>query len=340
MRYSFIIPVYNCKAYLAACVETIRAVDAVDCEILLVDDGSSDGSGALCDALATQYPEIRVVHQENAGASAARNRGIREARGEMILFLDADDSVDAETLSEILRDARCQEADLTIFGLTFDYYRKGKCYRRDPLFYEYDGMMDRGTWGTAFEQLYRDNSLSPVWNKVFKREILVQHQLELNTDMFLYEDFEFVLRYMKYCEKIWNVPKAVYHYRQTEDEGNAKRRLARIDCLSEFLKPIERALDELQQNNLFISARQRDLVLQQLYLVLAGEKISVSNFKEIRQICRGFFAWSAVHDMPMEESQFQSRLLSEKVFMLWLADKKTMVRHAVAVRVKALLHRQ
>lgn len=336
MRYSFIIPVYNCKAYLATCVETIRAVDAADYEILLVDDGSSDGSGALCDDLAVQYSEIRVVHQENAGASAARNRGIREARGEMILFLDADDSVDAEILCETLRDARCQEADLTIFGLTFDYYRKGKCYRRDPLFYEYDGMMDRGAWGTAFEQLYRDNSLSPVWNKVFKREILVQHQLELNTDMFLYEDFEFVLRYMKYCEKIWNVPKAVYHYRQAEDEGNAKRRLARIDCLSEFLKPIEKALNELPD----APKDQREAVLVQLHQVLAREKIAVSDLAKIRKICGDYAVWYQAHGLTAGDNQFHQQLMNGKAGTLLLRSKKTAIRHAVAVRVKALIHRQ
>ena len=194
MSYSFIIPVYNCKSYLSACVESIRAVGAQNDEILLIDDGSSDGSGEVCDALAAQYPEIRVIHQPNGGASAARNRGIWEARGEQILFLDADDTIDAEALGAVLASPRCNETDLTIFGLTFDYYRNGKCYRRDPMYFEHDGILGRNNWCQAFTQLFADNSLSPIWNKVFKRDILMKYQLELNTNMFLYEDFEFVLR--------------------------------------------------------------------------------------------------------------------------------------------------
>ena len=95
--------------------------------------------------------------------------------------------------------------------------------------------------------------------------------------MFLYEDLEFVLRYMQHCDRIWNVPQAIYHYRQSEDEGNAKRRLMRIDHLPPFLQPIEAALTDLLTANPTIGEAQVQNILQQLYLVLAREKISVSS---------------------------------------------------------------
>lgn len=335
MEYSFIIPVYNCKPYLTACVESIRAIGADTYEILLIDDGSTDGSGPLCDALAQQYPEVRVVHQPNAGASAARNRGIQESNGEKIIFIDADDSLDADILRDVLADSRCDQADLVIYGLTFDYYYHGACYRRDPLFYSYDGLMSAEDWGQAFNDLFRFNSLSPLWNKVFKREVLEEHRLRLNTDMFLYEDLEFVLRYMQHCGVIWNVPKAVYHYRQSEDEGNAKRRLARISSLPEFLKPIEASLFALRCGNPAVTPVQADAVLQQLYLTLAREKISISDRKGIRQICRNFRRWSDQQEPPAEASKFQKRLLGEKVTALYFANKKTALRHKIAVWAKS-----
>ncbi|MBQ8835467.1 MAG: glycosyltransferase family 2 protein [Oscillospiraceae bacterium] len=336
-KISFIVPVYNCKAYLTDCVESIRAVDAENYELLLIDDGSTDGSGVLCDAFAEQYTQIHVIHQPNSGASAARNRGILESSGERLLFIDADDSLDAGALRKVLNDPRCVEADLVIFGLTFDYYHRGKCYRQDSLFYEQDGLLPTEEWGSDFAELFTKNALSPVWNKVFRRDILIKHQLELNQGMFLYEDLEFVLRYLHHCNTIWNVPQAIYHYRQSEDEGNAKRRLARISSIPEFLIPIEVALTDLLCANPAISKRQTDAILQQLYLTLAREKISTSDLTGIREICQDFFRWAQAHGLPLEETNFQKRLSEQKAMSLLLADKKTALRHKVAVWVKSHL---
>ena len=336
MKISFIIPVYNCKAYLPACVESIRNVNAEDYEILLIDDGSIDGSSAVCDEMADKFPQIRVVHQANAGASAARNRGIQEAEGDLLLFIDSDDSIDAAALGQVLTDPRCRENDLTIFGLTFDYYHNGKCYRRDPLCFGYDGVLSRQDWGKDFVQLYRNNSLSPVWNKIFKRDIIQSNGLQLDTSMFLYEDFEFVLRYMRHCNTIWNVPQAIYHYRQSEDEGNAGRRLKRIDSIPKFLEPIETSLLALPEA---VSEIDRAMVLQQLHLVLAKEKIAVSDLKMIQDICWGYREWSKNRLLPMEKDKFQQHLLDGKAFSLYLRNKKTQLRHWIAVRVKALRKR-
>jgi glycosyltransferase involved in cell wall biosynthesis len=336
MKFSFIIPVYNCKAYLPACVDSIRAVNAADYEILLIDDGSTDGSGTVCDELAARFPEIRVVHQANAGASAARNRGIQESKGKLLLFIDSDDSIDSIALGKVLSDPRCYENDLTIFGLTFDYYHHGKCYRRDPLCFDFDGVMEQKDWASAFTRLFRDNSLSPVWNKVYKREILRANGLLLDTSMFLYEDFEFVLRYLRHCDTIWNVPQAIYHYRQSEDEGNAGRRLQRIGSIPEFMKPIEVSILALPEA---VSEVDRAMVLQQLHLVLAGGKIAVSDIRTIKDICRDYRTWSENRVLPMEKDQFQQLLMEGKASRLYLRNKKTQLRHWLAVRVKALLKR-
>ena len=331
MNYSIIIPVYNCKSYLSACVESIRAAEVCHYEILLVDDGSTDGSGVVCDELAGKYHQVRAVHQPNGGASAARNRGIREAKGEKVIFFDADDTIDSAALGEILADPRCAEADLTIFGLTFDYYYNGRCYRRDPLFYEEEGILEKADWCREFTRLYEKNSLSPVWNKVFCREILLAHGLELNTGMFLYEDLEFVLRYMARCNTIFNVPRAVYHYRQSEDEGNAGRRLARIDCLSEFIKPIVDAVNGLTG----VPAEQKETVLVGLYQVLLRAKISGAAMGQIRKTCADYAAWYQSGGYTAGDNGFHRDLLDGKALKLALQDKKTVLRHKAAVWAKA-----
>ncbi len=331
MDYSFIVPVYNCKEYLSACVESIRAVGAESFEILLVDDGSTDGSGALCDTLAMQCPEIRVVHQVNAGASAARNRGLREAAGERLLFVDADDTLDSISMKALLADPRCAQADLVIYGLSFNFYRKGACYRKDSMYYDRNILLPKADWSESFQALFERNSLSSSCTKIFKRDILKNCVLEMREDMFLYEDLEFVLRYLQNCETILNVPTAIYQYRQSEDEGNAGRRLRRIENIPAFLKHIESALDGLET----VPIEQRNNVLLMLHQSLAWGKINVSDLAGIRRICQEYAEWYRERKINSEKSKFHQLLMEEKAVSLLLQSKKTALRHKAAVWAKS-----
>lgn len=100
-RIFVIIPVYNVKEYLPACIGSLQAQTFTDWQAVLVDDGSTDGSGALCDALAAQEPRLQVIHQPNGGISAARNAGMRVMQGEAVAFLDSDDILPPEFLQEL-----------------------------------------------------------------------------------------------------------------------------------------------------------------------------------------------------------------------------------------------
>ena len=177
MDFSFIIPVYNCKQYLPACVESILACQVPSLEVILVDDGSTDGSSTLCDTFAQKDSRIRVIHQANAGVSAARNAGLAAAQGSYVLFADADDTLDSDALNGVLTDPRCFQTDLTLFGVSFDYYHRGSCYRRDPLFYSKEGILPPQLWGNDLLSLYMSNSLSSIWNKIFKRSLIVENNL-------------------------------------------------------------------------------------------------------------------------------------------------------------------
>ena len=118
MRISIVIPVYNVAAYLPACMESVLGQDLRDAEVLLVDDGSSDGkSGPMCDEYAGKYPEkIRVIHQKNLGLGGARNTGLEAAKGTYLLFLDSDDTLAPEALTVLYR-AADREPDAAVFPL-------------------------------------------------------------------------------------------------------------------------------------------------------------------------------------------------------------------------------
>ncbi|MBQ9642745.1 MAG: glycosyltransferase, partial [Lachnospiraceae bacterium] len=101
-RISIIVPVYCAGKSLESCVDSILASEDVQTEIILIDDGSTDGSGKLCDRLASEHDNIRVIHQENRGVSCARNEGLRAASGDYITFVDADDAIDPGMLAFLL----------------------------------------------------------------------------------------------------------------------------------------------------------------------------------------------------------------------------------------------
>lgn len=109
---SIIVPVYNTRDYLCRCVDSLLAQDYTDYEIILVDDGSTDGSGKLCDQLASDHRQIRVVHQANAGLSSARNTGIKQAKGDYLTFVDSDDAVAANFLSTLFTLAQGSKAEV------------------------------------------------------------------------------------------------------------------------------------------------------------------------------------------------------------------------------------
>lgn len=114
---SVIIPVYNAERYLAACLESVVRQGLEDCEVIVVDDGATDGSPQICDEYAARYPQFRVIHQENRGVAAARNRGIDEAQGEYVVFLDSDDFWVPGSIGPLL--AKAREHDLDVLGFKY-----------------------------------------------------------------------------------------------------------------------------------------------------------------------------------------------------------------------------
>ena len=124
VKYSFIVPVYNCEAYLKECVESILNQSGdYSFEVILVDDGAQDRSGQIADELAEKHPQVRAFHNENGGAASARNYGIEKAAGEYLLFIDGDDTVDASLLETVDSHLEISQQPLVIYGMSFDYYK-------------------------------------------------------------------------------------------------------------------------------------------------------------------------------------------------------------------------
>lgn len=337
-KVSFIIPVYNCERFLLKCIDGIKNISAVNYEIILVDDGSEDRSGEICDRLSSEDERIFCIHQENQGVSAARNNGLKAATGDYICFFDADDEIEAEKLDKIFgKLKRTGNIDMVIFGLSFDYYFNGRLYYRNELVPPLTGAADDDVWVGRLYDLYTANALNPIWNKVLRREFLIEHKLYFREDMFLYEDLEYSIRCMKYCGQILFEQGIIYHYRQSEDEGNSGRRLARIEHLYSLVDKIENALDDMARTK-GIDKRADEFrnILVSLYLVLAREKIDISDAKQIRIICDDFSDWHQKHggDFDLKDRKYVRLLFQKRVRRLILKREYVKLRHKVAILLK------
>lgn len=316
-KLTVIIPCYNCVDTLKATVDSIRACKIADCELLLIDDGSTDGTSELCDGLSREYAAVRCIHQANAGVSAARNRGIDEAAGEYIWFVDADDTVDALSAARAVNIAFARQVDMLIFGVSFDYYHRGKLYRSEKLVPPHEGEYRLDELVCDFRELYGSNSLSSACTKLFCRKTIKDNSIRFRKGMTIMEDFMFVLDTLPHCASIYCLSDAVYRYKQAEDKMSAYRRLKKVADLAEYVQPIERGIKAL-------NVPCADELTDEFYTMLLRQKMYYAPLSDIKNTVR-------IHESGIRAGMG----LQLDPMRIYLANLKGRIRHKVAVAVKS-----
>lgn len=244
--YSIIIPVYNVENYIERCVDSICNQSIKDIELILIDDGSKDNSGKVCDELAQKDSRIKVVHKENQGCSVARNTGIDFARGKYICFVDSDDEWLPGVLQALTdKIENEQEYDMLIFGakvvnrkkelLSYDKPEDSCVYRKKEDVIEFLVKMnpqERG-WG-----------LNYIWNRAYKAEILKDNKIRFEKNLNLGEDFVFNCEVMKKISSLRVIHEAYYcYYKYFENQLTMRFRdneLERRDYIFEKQKDLYR----------------------------------------------------------------------------------------------------
>lgn len=207
---SFIVPVYNMERLLPRALRSLRAQTLTDFEAILINDGSKDGSAALCAQAAAEDARFRFIDQPNGGVAAARNAGLDAARGEYIFFLDPDDWVEPDAAEVLYHAARNADADCVEFGLYLDSYD------------ENDRLLHTQTSGSTLSGVYRgapfkehfDETASSylVTNKLFRRAFLEQHQLRFSCHQLGEDGLFFVAFYRQNPGCLVVLEKPLYHY--------------------------------------------------------------------------------------------------------------------------------
>ncbi len=216
MKFSIIIPVYNVEKYLEECLSSVLPLKE-DIEILLINDGSTDNSGILCDEYAGRDKRIHVIHQKNGGLSAARNTGIRNSTGDYLLFLDSDDFFDTEETERLLESTK-YKTDI-IMGVYKEFYEIDKTFRKESCSQFLDNVGVLST--TDFLNIIPADGAScylTAWRFVVKREFLIKNKLFFYEGIY-HEDEEWVPRLLLKTDKICVTNCWFYNYRQARKDS-------------------------------------------------------------------------------------------------------------------------
>lgn len=211
-QFTIIIPVYNVQNYLVPCVRSVtEQTGSRDWECILVDDGSTDLSGQMCDVFATEIPGVQVIHRENGGLAAARNTGLKAATGDWILFLDSDDAM-APGLLDALRTALPAHPDCDWFiGKHLEWQPDGSLTPHDGL-HLVPGPFDSSDYAARLKALYSAGHWS-VWKYCVRRSFLEKSHVKFLPDCVWAEDWPFDLELLLHCERLYFLDTVFTHYR-------------------------------------------------------------------------------------------------------------------------------
>lgn len=222
-KISIILPVYNVENWLNRAASTLQSQSFKDFEAWLVDDGSTDNSGNICDEIASKDTRFKVIHQNNAGAAAARNAAIPKATGKYLYFMDPDDWCENTMLEDMYSFAEKYSLELVITGFYIDtYYKQDKFYQEtrtapDAVYKSQDDFRENAY------KLFDEQLLYSPWNKLYLREYLSKNKILFPATF--WDDLPFNLDVIRNIRKVGCINKKYYHFlRAREEAENTKYR--------------------------------------------------------------------------------------------------------------------
>ena len=239
---SVIIPIYNCKDYLEKCIDSVLNQSYQDFELILVDDGSTDGSESICDVYSKKDNRIRTLHKENGGgAGEARNQGVLIASSPFLVFLDSDDYLEEYHLEKLLEAQREDDYDVVVSG--YIEYVEGE----DEKFHQYVHypslkLNNRTQVRDFFVEHYPEGLLGFPWNKLYKTEIIRRNQLVF-PKMRRLEDGIFNVEYFGECENCRIVEDTRYYYKNSEQVELRKLPYDFYDIMEVFVEQFYKTLE-------------------------------------------------------------------------------------------------
>lgn len=221
MWLSIIIPVYNNEKYIGECIDSIVSQNTDQCEIIIIDDGSSDGSGAICDEYRNAYPElIKVYHISNKGVANARNIGLSNALGEYVWFVDSDDVIAPGSIDYLRQYIVDNNSDFISFPVIEEYIESGSVVKKTRKNYT---ETVNGASNMMFEYLQNNEMLDLVADKICRREIITDNGIFFDQADIPTEDHIFWLKIYRFLGTVSIINNPLYIYRLRQNNSNSRK---------------------------------------------------------------------------------------------------------------------
>ena len=286
MKYSVIIPVYNVEKYIDRCLKSIISQNYDDLEIIVVDNGSTDSSGSICDTYANEYSNISVYHIENHGVGSARNFGLSKARGEFIYFVDSDDYLVGNLFADFA-DKLVLDMDLAVFSYYNSFEEDLTEKQRTEKSLPFKGNYDKDGFIKIFKELFLSDMLYTVWNKIYRREFLLENNLSFE-QYELGEDVRFNLDVYREVNKIYLSQDSYYVY-VIGRKGSAMSGYnpKRLQYQLQELKLVDKLLEDWHLDNSNLDNNVKARILMSNIYNITKQKLPVNKkVKLVKEICK------------------------------------------------------
>lgn len=223
IKITAIMPVYNVENYIGKCIESLQKQTLTEWELIAVDDGSPDNSGAICDEYAKKDSRITVIHKENGGAPSARNTAIPKARGEYLYFVDSDDWAEPTMFEDMYNSAKKNNAQLVVAGFFIDTYHSDTEFYTQKQALPTQEFKSQREFREYAHKMFDKNLLYTPWNKLFERKYIMDNNIRFKNTF--WDDFPFNLDIVRDVERVVLLEDCYYHFmRARADSETAKYR--------------------------------------------------------------------------------------------------------------------
>ncbi|WP_169087693.1 glycosyltransferase [Paenibacillus sp. PL91] len=209
---SIIMPVYNCENFLDESINSVLNQTYSNFELIIINDGSKDNSGSMCDVYSLKDKRIKTIHQNNGGPSSARNKGLDYVNGIYTMFIDSDDSYDTEMIYKMVNAISNEKVDIAICGIKTIQHEKNKTIENNIIMPS-ESLDGKKEILARLETLFKNRLFNGIYNKIYKTNFIKTKKIRFNETSEMGEDFLFNLNYIEYCSCINIISEALYNYK-------------------------------------------------------------------------------------------------------------------------------